>query len=73
MAMNPETHHFEDLGTDQMLKDAVSKGWKIFRIGEKVTVNGVDFAVQDIAPTKLTLRPYGLTQLANMSGIGEKP
>ena len=73
MAMNPETHQFEDLGTEQIFKDAISKGWKIFKFGQKVTVNGIDFTVEDISPRKLTLRPYGLTQLANMSGIGEKP
>jgi len=69
MGMNPATHQFEELGTAQMVEDARAKGWKIFKIGERVTVNGTDFVVQDIAPTKLTLRPFGLAQLANVSGL----
>lgn len=61
--MNPETHQFEELSTPELLKAAGIKGWKIFTIGERVTVGGVDFRVEDISPTKLILRPYGLTQL----------
>jgi len=61
--MNPDTHRFEELGTAAAVEAAYAKGWKVFKIGEKVTVNGTDFAVQDIGPTKLTLRPFGPTRL----------
>ena len=60
MGMNPETHHFEQLDTPQAFESAESKGWKIFKTGEKVTLNGTDFTVVDIQPTKLVLRPFGL-------------
>jgi hypothetical protein len=63
MAMNPRTHRLEELHTDEAEKAAGAKGWKIFKVGEKVTVNGTDFSVTEISPTKLTLRPYGLTML----------
>jgi hypothetical protein len=66
MAMNPETHQFEELSTQEALKAAFAKGWKVFKIGERVEVNGTSFRVEDIAPTKLTLRPWGLTQLAKV-------
>lgn len=66
--MNPATHQFEELGTDAMVKEALAKGWKVFKPGERVTVNGTDFVVEDIQPRKLTLRPYGLTQF-----VGERP
>jgi hypothetical protein len=39
---------------------AQSKKWKIFKMGERVTLNGTDFTVTDIQPTKLVLRPFGL-------------
>ena len=58
--MNPETHQFEHLDTEEALGIARAKGWKIFKTGEKVTLNGTDFTVQDIQPTKLVLRPFGL-------------
>ena len=60
MGMNPETHMFEQLDTPEALGVAHTKGWKIFKTGEKVTLNGTDFTVQDIQPTKLVLRPFGL-------------
>ena len=58
--MNPDTHQFEPLDIPQALDSARTKGWKIFKTGEKVTLNGTDFTVQDIQPTKLVLRPFGL-------------
>lgn len=63
MGMNPETHRFEELVDDSALKSAYAKGWKVFKIGEKVTFKETDFTVVDISPTKLILRPYGITQL----------
>jgi hypothetical protein len=70
MGMNPETHHFEPLDTPQAFESAKSKGWKIFKTGEKVTLNGTDFSVVDIQPTKLVLRPFGLGPFP-APGVGE--
>jgi hypothetical protein len=63
MGMNPETHRFEELATDEMVKEAHRKGWKVFAIGEKVTIKQTDFIVVDISPNKLVLRPYGTDTL----------
>jgi hypothetical protein len=49
--MNPETHRFEELGDPAALAGAKAKGWKIFKTGEKVTVNGTDFAMGPISPS----------------------
>jgi len=65
MGMNPETHRFESLDSPEALEIARGKGWKIFKAGQKVTVNGTDFVVVDIQPTKLVLRPFGLQVLAD--------
>ena len=59
MGMNPDTRQFEALDSPAALEVAQSKGWKIFRTGEKITLQGIDFTVSDIQPTKLTLRPWG--------------
>ena len=63
MGMNPETHRFEELVDEPALQKAYARGWKIFAVGEKVTLKGTDFSVVDIQPTKLVLRPYGTTNL----------
>jgi hypothetical protein len=60
MGMNPETHRFEPLDSPAALETAQAKKWKIFKTGEKVTLNGTSFTVVDIQPTKLVLRPFGL-------------
>jgi len=60
MGMNPDTHMFEPLDSPAALENAHAKKWKIFKTGEKVTLNGTDFSVVDIQPTKLVLRPFGL-------------
>ena len=60
MGMNPDTHMFEPLDSPAAFNAAQRKNWKIFKTGEKVTLNGTDFTVADIQPTKLVLRPFGL-------------
>jgi Protein of unknown function (DUF2829) len=67
MGMNPDTHQFERLDSLEAFKTAEAKRWKIFKVGEKVTLNGTDFSVQDIQPNKLVLRPYGLSELTAAS------
>ena len=60
MGMNPETHQFEHLGSDTAVAEAIGRGWKVFKIGETLTLKDTKFTVQDISPRKLVLRPYGL-------------
>lgn len=63
--MNPDTNRFEMIpGDDEHLLKAYLKGWKVFAIGEKVTIKETDFTVTDISPNKLTLRPYGNVNLS---------
>jgi len=64
MGMNPDTHQFEPLESLAAVEQAHLKGWKIFKTGEKVTLNGTDFTVTDIQQTKLVLRPFGLGLMA---------
>jgi hypothetical protein len=61
--MNPETNRFEPAANDEDLLRAYARGWKVFAIGEKVTIKDTDFSVVDISPTKLVLRPYGQINL----------
>lgn len=61
--MNPESNRFEPAANDEDLLKAYLKGWKVFAIGEEVILKDTKFTVTDISPTKLTLRPYGSTQL----------
>ena len=63
MAMNPETHRFEELVDEEAVQKAYGKGWKVFALGEKVTIKDTDFTVIDISPNKLILRPYGTDTL----------
>ena len=63
MAMNPETHRFEELVDEEAIKKAYGRGWKVFALGEKVTIKETDFSVIDISPNKLVLRPYGTDTL----------
>lgn len=63
MGMNPETHRFEELVDEPALQRAYAKGWKVFAIGEKVTIKDTHFSVVDISPNKLVLRPWGTDQL----------
>ena len=63
MGMNPETHRFEELVDDAAIQKAYGRGWKVFAIGEKVTIKETDFTVVDISPNKLVLRPYGTDTL----------
>jgi hypothetical protein len=63
--MNPDTNRFEEIpGDDEHLLKAYLKGWKVFAIGEKVTIKETDFTVVDISPNKLVLRPYGNVNLS---------
>lgn len=61
--MNPETHRFEELVDDEAVQKAYGRGWKVFALGEKVTIKQTDFTVVDISPNKLVLRPYGTDTL----------
>ena len=63
MGMNPETHRFEELVDEEAIKKAYGRGWKVFALGEKVTIKDTDFSVIDISPNKLVLRPYGTDTL----------
>jgi len=72
--MNPDTHRFEQLDTDDAVKEAFGKGWKVFAIGEKVTIKDTHFTVVDISPNKLVLRPYGTDTLTarHAEGVAER-
>ena len=61
--MNPETHRFEELVDEPARQQAYARGWKVFAIGEKVTIKETDFTVVDISPNKLVLRPWGSSSL----------
>jgi hypothetical protein len=63
MGMNPETHRFEELVDEEAIQKAYGRGWKVFAIGEKVTIKDTNFTVVDISPNKLVLRPYGTDTL----------
>jgi hypothetical protein len=63
MGMNPETHRFEELVDEEAIRKAYGRGWKVFALGEKVTIKDTDFSVVDISPNKLVLRPYGTDTL----------
>jgi hypothetical protein len=63
MGMNPETHQFERLDTEEKLQSATARKWKIFQLGETVILKDTKFTVTDIQPKKLTLRPHGLETL----------
>jgi hypothetical protein len=69
MGMNPDTHRFEQLDTPELFELAKAKGWKIFKVGEKVTLRETDFSVVDIAPNKLVLRPWGESPLKTAADL----
>lgn len=57
--MNPNTHQFEPLDSPAAVERAHAENWKIFKMGETVTIKDTKFSVKDISPNKLVLRPYG--------------
>jgi hypothetical protein len=69
MGMNPDTRMFEELPTAELLKQAQLRGWKVFSIGEKVTLKQTDFSVVDISPNKPVLRPWGESPLKTQADV----
>lgn len=72
MGMNPETHKFEELADEPAMRAAYARSWKVFAIGEKVTIKQTDFSVVDISPNKLVLRPYGTDTLTAKAAYAMK-
>ena len=69
--MNPYTHQFEPLDSPAAVERAHTENWKIFKMGETITIKDTKFTVKDISPNKLVLRPHG-SGLENLESLAAK-
>ncbi len=65
MGMNPDTGLFEQL-TAAQADDKRRAGWPVFEIGEKISVRGWLFEVEECEGRSLKLRGVGPDQMATL-------